>query len=224
MVKRYRLPEASRRRRRWGWLAVPLVVLLILAFRLAEDVGHEATVTQRFTVLRILDGDTFELVGGDRVRMLSIDTPERGEPLYDSARAVLERLVMGQPVGLEYAGPRRDRYGRLLAYVYVDTVLVNATLVRQGLAYVYLFDDTEMSRPEVGRLLEAQKAAVFERGGLHGLARVGESYYVAVRGAFRFHRPGCPNISRTPPERLLRFETREEALLQGLSPARNCRP
>ncbi len=224
MVRRYNRPKLSGRRSRWGWVAAAAIVVLVLAFRLAEDIGHEAQVPQRFTVLRVLDGDTFELVGGDRVRMLTIDTPERGQRFYDSARAVLEGLVLGQPVRLEFAGPRRDRYGRLLAYIYVDTLLVNAVPVRQGLAYVYLFDDTDMSRPEVRQLLEAQKEAIFAGSGLHGLARAREEYYVAPRGGFRFHRPDCPNLSRTPKERLLRFETREDALLEGLSPARNCRP
>jgi micrococcal nuclease len=203
---------------------VPALVLLILGFRLVEDVGHEAPVAQRFTVLRVIDGDTFELTGGDRVRMLTIDTPERGQPLYDSARTVLEGQVMGRPVDLQFAGPRRDRYGRLLAYVYVDTLLVNALLVRQGLAYVYLFDDTDMSRPEVEELMQAQKIAIMNEAGMHGLARAQESYYVARQGSLRFHRPDCPSIANTPADQLVRFETREEALLRGLAPARNCRP
>ena len=92
-------------------------------------------------VQRVVDGDTVVLAGGERVRYIGVDTPELHhptKPVQPYAREASEfnrRLVEGKPVRLEYDVQRRDRYGRLLAYVYLeDGTFVNAELVRQGYA------------------------------------------------------------------------------------------
>jgi micrococcal nuclease len=94
-------------------------------------------------VTHIVDGDTIEveLQGRrERVRYIGIDTPEtthsnRGIERYGpEAMEANRRLVQGQTVRLELDVQQRDPYGRLLAYVYVGEVMVNAELVRQGYA------------------------------------------------------------------------------------------
>jgi micrococcal nuclease len=94
-------------------------------------------------VADVVDGDTIEvLVDGqtEDVRYIGIDTPESvapGEPVecYGlRASAANAELVEGENVRLEFDAERRDRYGRLLAYVYVDDLFVNAELLRRGFA------------------------------------------------------------------------------------------
>lgn len=95
-------------------------------------------------VLRVVDGDTIEvaLAGGkvDDIRYIGIDTPETvdsGEPVQcygPEASKANERLVEGKDVLLVYDEERRDYFGRLLAYVYVGDLFVNARLVRDGFA------------------------------------------------------------------------------------------
>jgi micrococcal nuclease len=96
-------------------------------------------------VVKVIDGDTIdvELDGRPvRVRYIGINTPEtkhptRGvEPYGPEAADANTRLVAGQTVHLELDVERRDRYGRLLAYVYVGDTMINAELVRQGYAQV----------------------------------------------------------------------------------------
>jgi micrococcal nuclease len=76
----------------------------------------------------------------ERVRYIGIDTPEtkhpnRGvEPYRPEATEANRRLVQGQMVSLEFDVQPRDQDGRLLAYVYVGEVMMNAELVRQGYA------------------------------------------------------------------------------------------
>ena len=74
-----------------------------------------------WTVTRIVDGDTIDVSKGDlteRVRVIGMDTPERGECGYDASGAALAALVLGQPVVLSPgAGDDRDRYDRVLRYV-----------------------------------------------------------------------------------------------------------
>ena len=91
-------------------------------------------------VVRVADGDTVRvrIDGGreERVRYIGVDTPEptAGECFADEATAANARLVEGRAVRLVPGEERRDRYGRLLAYVYSGDVLVNAALVREGYA------------------------------------------------------------------------------------------
>jgi micrococcal nuclease len=99
----------------------------------------------RGEVTRIVDGDTIHVdLGGtdETVRYIGIDTPESvkpGTPVQCFAKQASERnrqLLAGTDVKLVFDVERRDRYGRLLAYVYRadDGTFVNAALVRDGYA------------------------------------------------------------------------------------------
>ncbi len=88
-------------------------------------------------VTRVVDGDTITIEGGYRVRYIGIDTPEiypQPEPFGREAWQANRQLVEGKEVRLERDVSETDKYGRLLRYVYVDGVFVNAELVKQGLA------------------------------------------------------------------------------------------
>ncbi len=214
----------SKRKTAFRWSIVLGIILFLVVFRLVEEVGHDRLPTDRFIVKRVLDGDTFELAGGDRVRLLSIDTPEKGEPLHGEACQLLSKLTLGKPVRLEYAGRRRDKYGRLLGYVYVDSVFVNKIILENGLGYLYLFRDTPLNSPETKTLLDAQRRAMAAKVGLWALPHSPEEYYIVLEGSFRFHRPGCQSVSKRKPGHFRTFSTREEALYEGLSPCRRCKP
>ena len=223
MVKSRRISTSGRR---WAarFLIIILLAAIIVGFRLVEEIGPERVPADRFVVARVIDGDTFELAGGDRVRMLGIDTPERGEPYYDRATEFVDSLVLGRPVKIEYADRRRDNYGRLLGYVYVDSIFVNKAILDNGLGYLYLFKDNETTRPEVKELLTAQRSALSHGLGIWSVAHDPESRYIQVDGSFRFHRPGCRSVRDLKPGHYREFSNREEALAEGLSPCRNCKP
>ncbi|MCK4411088.1 thermonuclease family protein, partial [Candidatus Bipolaricaulota bacterium] len=109
----------------------------VVAIGSAQRACPPATAMQ-VKVYKIFDGDTISIKGGERVRLLGIDTPETGEPYADLAKRFTRNLVQYKVVCLEFDNKQRDPYGRLLAYVYVETeqglVFVNAELVRNGLA------------------------------------------------------------------------------------------
>lgn len=102
---------------------------------------------------RVVDGDTIVIEGGDRVRYIGIDTPETKHPdkpvehLGREAAEVNRELAQGKRIRVEFDVAERDRYGRLLGYVYVqpeavgesatEQAFVNAELVRRGYAKVY---------------------------------------------------------------------------------------
>jgi micrococcal nuclease len=88
-------------------------------------------------VTRIIDGDTIELENGEKVRYIGIDTPEKttNDCFNTQATAKNSELVMGKKVSLVKDVSERDRYGRLLRYVYVGDLFVNLELVQQGFAH-----------------------------------------------------------------------------------------
>jgi micrococcal nuclease len=91
-------------------------------------------------VIEVKDGDTIVVKGGEQVRYIGIDTPEiypEVEAFGIEAWQANRALVDGKMVRLEKDISDKDKYGRLLRYVYVDHVFVNVELVRRGLAHVY---------------------------------------------------------------------------------------
>ncbi len=88
-------------------------------------------------VIEVIDGDTITIEGGYRVRYIGIDAPEIHPDLEAfgiEAWQANRKLVEGKEVRLERDVSEKDKYGRLLRYVWVDDILVEAELVRQGLA------------------------------------------------------------------------------------------
>ena len=86
-------------------------------------------------VTHIVDGDTLDVSTGERIRLIGIDTPERGQCGFGEAAAALAAMVDGREVVL-VSGARddTDRYGRLLRYVEVDGVDANLEMIRSGWA------------------------------------------------------------------------------------------
>ena len=121
-----------------------LLVLVLLLGAIVPAVAP-ASAPAEGLVVRVVDGDTIQVRLGDRVekvRYIGVNTPElrhpqRGEePGGRRAQGVNRGLVEGKRVRLELDVQARDRYGRLLAYVWVGETMVNAELVRLGYAQV----------------------------------------------------------------------------------------
>ena len=134
------------------------------------------------TVVRVVDGDTIHVRVGDhveKVRYIGVNAPElhhprKGEePGGREASDVNRALVEGRTVRLEMDVRARDRYGRLLAYVWIGDLMINAELVRRGYAQVMtvppnvrhqaLFVKLQRDAREAGRGLWRTDAALVSR-------------------------------------------------------------
>jgi micrococcal nuclease len=121
-------------------------------------------------VVRVVDGDTISVRIGDRterVRYIGIDTPESVKPetpvqcFAERASAANAALVAGRRVRLVGDVEHRDRFGRVLAYVYRDGdgVFVNAALVRDGYARTLTIPPNVAHASEFARLAAAARTA-----------------------------------------------------------------
>lgn len=138
----------------------------LVAVAWAAGVGQAQ---ERWAVVqRVVDGDTVVLTTGERVRYIGVDTPEMHHPKRPveayarEAKEFNRKLVEGKNIRLEFDLDRFDKYGRLLAYVYLrDGTFVNAELLAQGYAqlltippnvkYTELFVQYQREAREAGR-------------------------------------------------------------------------
>ena len=89
----------------------------------------------KYFVQRVIDGDTFVIENKERVRLIGIDTPEKGEPCYFEAKKKLEDLILDEKVVLKKDISERDRYHRLLRYTYKNKLFVNLEMIESGYAH-----------------------------------------------------------------------------------------
>ena len=142
-------------------------------FRLLATILAAATLAacqSQPTVTKIVDGDTLDVDrDGEtvRVRLLNIDTPEKGECLYQEATDRLTELAPpGTRVRLEHDQEREDRYGRELAAVFAGDVFVNEQLAADGLARAVTY---EPNHAYTTRMEAAQARARAAHLGIHAV-------------------------------------------------------
>ena len=154
--------------RRLAPLLLLVAVAVVLVARGRDPGSH--TTFGRAQVLRVVDGDTIAVrLDGrtERVRYIGIDTPESVKPgtpvqcFAKRASAANAALVAGRSVRLVGDAEQRDRYGRVLAYVYrePDGAFVNAQLVREGYARTLTIAPNVAHARELADLARAARQA-----------------------------------------------------------------
>ena len=148
---------------------VLLIAVLVVVLVHGRGGGSADTFGQA-KVVRVIDGDTIAVrLGGrtERVRYIGVDTPESVKPgtpvqcYAKRASAANAALVAGRRVRLVGDVEHRDRYGRLLAYVYRegDGAFVNALLVRDGYARTLTIAPNTAHAAEFARLATTARRA-----------------------------------------------------------------
>ncbi len=166
---------------------VPLLLLFLLYAALlagcgpvvVTDGGPKEKGAIEATVTRVVDGDTVEVRpsvdGEEDVRLTGIDTPEKAgsprgaQPYAREASLFARRELEGRRVTLRFGSEKKDRYGRVLAYLYLsDGSMFNETLVEEGYAQVATFPPNVRY---VGRFEKAQRVARRAKRGIWGLTK-----------------------------------------------------
>lgn len=142
------------------YIRIAALVIVSLAYfgvsRLPLAKTDAAPKDEFYYVQRVVDGDTLKLSGGQRVRLIGVDTPEVHysnklardaersrkdikaiQSLGRKASDFTKDLCLGKKVRLEFDVEKHDRYRRLLAYVYLeDGTFVNARILEEGFGQV----------------------------------------------------------------------------------------
>jgi len=110
--------------------------------------GQPAQLEQT-VVTKVIDGDTVIVEGGESVRLLGMDTDEKGYPCFTPAKKRMEELVLGKQVMLEKDLEDKDQYGRLLRYVFLDGRNICLQMVEEGFAVARFPEENAKYRNEI---------------------------------------------------------------------------
>jgi endonuclease YncB( thermonuclease family) len=172
-------------------------------------------------VKKVLDGDTIVLESGECVRYLGVDSPEEEEPFHDEAARVNDSLVFGRTVTMEFDRKVKDRYGRLLGYVWLDTLLVNDFLLRRGLVTVYHLPPNDRY---LARFVSSAKFARGKKLGVWSRTLAPSDYYIGNKKTYRVHRPDCPQARGIKAQNKVEFTRLFDAADAGYAFCRSCKP
>ena len=196
-----------------------LCLLLILSLGAQQDWR---------TCVRVVDGDTIVLDGDEKVRLIGVDTPETKDPrkpvqyFGQEANEFTKRMVEGKKVRLEYDQDKTDKYGRTLAYIYLeDRTFLNAEIIKQGYGFAY----TKFPFKHLEEFRQYEKEARENGRGLWSpkdkkKPEVSEDTIVYVtKTGKKYHTGGCRYLSKS------RIPiTIKDAIQRGYTPCSVCSP
>jgi micrococcal nuclease len=207
-----------------------LVVSLLLNLLQAAESPADPGVRVKW----VDDGDTILLSDGRRIRYIGINSPEidhprpgqknqKAEPFGYEARDLNREMVALQIIRLEFDKEHHDRYGRTLAYVFLqDGTFINEVMILKGLAYCL---PRQPNTRYAKRLLDAQQEAMLAKRGLFRRINVrGDADLIGNIRSKRFHRPDCPFGKNVGVGHKTVFAGHWAAFYSGFAPCAKCKP
>ena len=182
----------------------------------------------RHTVRWVNDGDTIVLKNGQRIRYIGVNAPEidhenqKAQPYGYQAKSFNQNLVMSRKIRLRYDIDRYDRYGRELAYIFLeDGTFVNAKLLRSGMAF-YLYRKPNLKYDKI--LLKAQLKAMDRDKGIWQNWAAEKRKYIGNQNSHRFHSSSCAIAAKINAMNLIHFSSKWDAFRSGYAPSKECIP
>jgi len=204
-----------------------------------EEETSEVPKKETAYVKRVIDGDTIEIeLNGKvyKVRYIGINSPEYNQPYGDKATQANSYLVSGKTVILEKDISETDKYGRLLRYVYVGNLFVNAHLVKFGWAQASTYPpDVKYSDLFVSLEREARE----NNEGCWFIPEETEEeppppaeeepppptkMFVGSKKSDVYHYPNCRYVKNILSENIIWFSSVEDAKARGYRPCKVCKP
>lgn len=219
-----------------------LVLILILSlsiFTCAQTYALSDTIWKG-KVVGVSDGDTITVLHhgkGEKIRLYGIDCPEKKQAFGKRAKQVTSKMVFDKNV--EVRPVTTDRYGRTIAWIYINGTCLNEELLKTGLAWHYKQYSSERRLADLEIEAKQRKAGLwsdphsiapwdFRRGKSEAAAENQtrtDHKNIAYHGNIKskkFHRPSCRYYECT--NCTTTFHSREEAIQAGYEPCKICSP
>jgi len=205
------LPDGGRKTA----ILIASIFLFFVLFWSFSSTVHARCPDGRYTVLRVLDGGSFEVAGGIRVRLIGFTLPE-GEEASARAREALSLLLDDGVVSLEQDLLDCDDDGFFLRYAYADGIFLNEEMIRRGYARFNPTapngrHDEELAAAAGASVLENDRTALWDSDCPSGCF-----VYVGTSGT-TYHVDGCPYLEGTSSR-----VCRDEALQKGYAACGHC--
>lgn len=191
-------------------------------------IGASTAVNQKWISVKwVNDGDTIVLSDGQHVRYIGINAPEiahdnhKAEAFGYAAKKYNQSRVQSKKVRLELDKEKYDRYGRLLAYIYLlDGTFINKEMIEKG--YAYLLPRSPNVKYEK-TLLQTQREAMSAKQGMwHNWNEQEVEEYLGSKISKRFHLKTCSYGKRIEKRNRVFFRKKWDAFWSGFAPCKRC--
>lgn len=186
----------------------------------------ECHVERSAVCVKVVDGDTIYLDNDEKVRLVGVNTPERGVEGYIASKNFVQKLCLNKKIGLDVdKAKKKDKYGRTLAVVIVGGKNVNEMLLKEGLAeimyippsefYPYNWANDSTHVPDAyNTYSNTQKDTSSSTSGK----------YLGNSNSGKFHKITCKWGQKTAEHNRVYFSDRNTAVSQGYKPCKVCNP
>lgn len=199
-------------------------IVLIIVSLFISNIVHG----KEYVVRKVIDGNTIQLDTGEIVKYIGIETPELNlkeggsEFFAKQASRYNQKLVFMKKVRLEFDKEREDSDGRMLAYIFVKKLFVNAELIKLGYARTHIIPPNDKYKDIF--LDYEKKAKQSEKGLWQETKKDTETSYIGNKRSYTFHRPSCENVDKIPEKSKIIFRSRADAIKIGFIPDKMCKP
>ncbi len=173
---------------------------------------------------QVSDGDTIYVEGVGKVRLVGVNTPEKGVKGADTSTYLVKKLCLNREVSLDIDNSKHtDKYGRTLAVVIVDGKNLNEILLKEGLAEIMYIPPSEFHPQDwAGENTHVSSGTSTQSQNNDATSTSGT--YIGNSNTHKFHLPSCPSGGKIAEKNKVTFSSRDEAINQGYVPCKNCNP
>lgn len=198
-----------------------------------EDTSTSSPSETTYLVTRVIDGDTIEINYNsetEKIRMIGIDTPETVkpntpvQPFGKDASDFTKSMLLNNYISLEFDESERDKYNRLLAYVYIDGKMFNKILLEEGLACVYTFPPNVKYVKDfiaIESKAKSNKIGIWENYSNDTVLEV-DATYIANSSSKKIHLLSCSYAKNISIYNKMFFDNLEYPLSKGYSKCESC--
>ena len=173
----------------------------------------------------VADGDTITVEGVGKVRLVGVNTPEKGVAGSDTSTYFTKKLCLNREVSLDIDDSKHtDKYGRTLAVVIVDGKNLNEMLLKEGLAEIMYIPPSEFNPYDWAgdNTHVASQTSTNKDTSSSSTNSIGT--YIGNLDTHKFHKPSCKYSAKISEKNKVTFSSRDEAINQGYSPCKICNP